>query len=122
MSKIDDLENRGRSNNLIFHGVLEKAQGSSSREDVAVTLQEVLKGFVGLSASDYKIDRCHRTPTLPPSWPQGQASDIILRQGENQKRLYSDVQRQRCQIPWKEVVRSRRLLEKGYATKEGDDG
>ena len=76
-NKIDDLENRGRRNNLIFHGIPEQAQPQSSntREDVAVTLQEVLQDFVGLSASDYKIDRCHRTPTVPPIRPQGGDQD-----------------------------------------------
>ena len=79
IDKIDDLENRGRRNNLIFHGVPEQAPGSTSRENVAVTLQEVLQDFVGLSASDYKIDRCHRTPTVPSVRPQGQASDQDLK-------------------------------------------
>ena len=81
VSKIDDLENRGRRNNLnlIFHGVPEQAQGSGSREDVAFVLQEVLQNFDGLSASDYKIDRCHCTPTVPPIRPPGQASDQDLK-------------------------------------------
>ncbi|XP_041475263.1 uncharacterized protein LOC121423826 [Lytechinus variegatus] len=79
VNKIDDLENRGRRNNLIFHGIPEQAHGPGSREDVAVTLQKVLQDFVGLSASEYKIERCHRTPTGPPIQPRDQAGDQDLK-------------------------------------------
>ena len=36
-------------------------------------MKEVLQDFVGLSASDYEIERCHRTPTFIPPQSESQA-------------------------------------------------
>ena len=70
--KLDDLENRGRRNNLVFYGVPESS--GSGKEVCADVLKEVLQDFVGLSAADFTVDRCHRTPThrSPPSSAQSQ--------------------------------------------------
>lgn len=72
IEKLDDLENRGRRNNLILHGVPEKA-GPDGKENVSTTVNQLLQGFVGLSPADYSIDRCHRTPGTPkPRETEGQ--------------------------------------------------
>ena len=56
---VDDLENRSRRQNLVFHGIPEGGEGENCRRTVVTILQE----FVGLSPSAYKMERVHRTPT-----------------------------------------------------------
>ena len=56
--KLDDLENRGRRNNLVLHGVPEKA-----KENCLEVVQDFISNFVGVQSSNYAIERCHRTPT-----------------------------------------------------------
>lgn len=68
-AKLDDLENRSRRMNLVFHGVPEVP--STPCIDV---VNDVLS-FVGLSSADYSIERCHRTPTVPVTPPPTQDSD-----------------------------------------------
>lgn len=73
---IDDLENRSRRNNLVFHGVPEVGE----KEDCWNTMSDVLQKFVGLSSNDYSIERVHRTPTkLPPA----QVHDPKAQQGQH---------------------------------------
>ena len=77
--KIDDMENRSRRVNLVFHGVPEAV--SAQREVCTDVINDVLQSFVGLSAADYSIERCHRTPTGPvptaqPS-PSQKQEDVV---------------------------------------------
>ena len=58
-AKLDDLENRARRNNLVLHGIPEV-----KKEVCEATVREFLSGFVGVSESDFTIERCHRTPTV----------------------------------------------------------
>ena len=62
IEKLDDLENRSRRNNLVFHGVPE-ARGEKCQE----TVKALLCDFVGISPDTIEIERCHRTPTGPAS-------------------------------------------------------
>lgn len=57
LEKIDDLENRSRRNNLVFHGVPE-SPGEKCQETV-----ELLLDFAGISSDKSSIERCHRTPS-----------------------------------------------------------
>ena len=59
-SKLDDLENRSRRNNLVYHGIPEVP-----KEICENTINEMLVEFVGLSPTSYQIERCHRTPSSP---------------------------------------------------------
>ena len=69
---VDDLENRSRRSNLVFHGIPEVGDA----EDCRKTIDTVLQQFVGLSQTDYSIERVHRTPTtMQPRSRQGQQSD-----------------------------------------------
>ena len=56
---VDDLENRSRRQNLVFHGIPDGGEGEDCRRTVDTILQE----FVGLSPSTYTMERVHRTPT-----------------------------------------------------------
>ena len=60
LAKIDDLDNRGRRSNLVFHGVPE-----SPRENCNDTVKEILHDFVGLPLDTVHVERCHRTPPSP---------------------------------------------------------
>ena len=70
VEKLDDLENRSRGCNLVFHGVPESKK--QEREDCLAVVEELLTGFVGLQKQDYVIERCHRTPSYPLSPRQDQ--------------------------------------------------
>ena len=61
-SKVDDLENRSRRNNLVFYGVPESTTTSSTLS----VMKEVFK-FAGIQEEVYHtgIERCHRTPSTP---------------------------------------------------------
>lgn len=74
MSKLDDLENRSRRNNLVLHGVPEPEKGKEVCQEVVHSL---FRDFVGLSANDYSIERCHRTPSKPAGVQQSQKPRII---------------------------------------------
>ena len=63
IGKLDDLENRSRRNNLVFHGISET---EGPKEQCQQVIQEMLTQFVGLSVNDFEIERCHRTPSSPP--------------------------------------------------------
>ena len=58
--KLDDLENRSRRCNIVFHGIKE-----APKENCHAVVQDMLTKFVGLAAEDFVIERCHRTPTTP---------------------------------------------------------
>ena len=59
VSKLDDLENRSRRNNLVIFGLKEP----EGKEDCNKTVTDFLK-FVGVQPVDFlMIQRCHRTPT-----------------------------------------------------------
>ena len=60
-SKLDDLENRSRRNNLVFHHGIPEVP----KEICENTINEMLVEFVGLSPTSYQIERCHRTPSSP---------------------------------------------------------
>jgi len=62
--KLDELENRGRRNNLVFFGVPER----QDKEDTLATVSDIINNFVGLDdfSCDTQIERCHRTPTFKP--------------------------------------------------------
>ena len=64
ITKVDDLENRSRRDNLIFFGVPEVAE----KENCAELLVDLLENFVGVPDFNRNhIERCHRTPTFKPS-------------------------------------------------------
>ncbi|XP_030853160.1 myosin heavy chain, clone 203-like, partial [Strongylocentrotus purpuratus] len=69
--KLGDLENRGRRNNLIFHGVTEKA-----KENYLEVVRDFISNFVGIQSTSYNIERCHRTPTTKGS-RQGSESERV---------------------------------------------
>ena len=72
---VDDLENRSRRNNLVFHGIPEaEGSGVGRHEDCNKTITEVLQ-FVGLLPSDYSIERVHRTPSAPFAPPSNSSQD-----------------------------------------------
>ena len=73
LSKLDDLENRSRRNNLVFHGVPESQ--SPQREICQEVVEELIHKFVGLSSSEAPIERCHRTPTAPGKFSNAQDRD-----------------------------------------------
>ena len=57
--KLDDLENRGRRNNLVFFKVPE------TDDNALDTVKDVLNNFVGMDDQvDTIVERCHRTPTF----------------------------------------------------------
>ena len=58
--KLDDLENRSRRSNLVLHGVAE-----IKRENCLETVTSFITDYVGVPQSDYGVERCHRTPTVP---------------------------------------------------------
>ena len=60
-SKIDDLENRSRRNNLVLYGVPESQSGSENCKEMVTSL---LTDFVGIDGDLVKnsVQRCHRTP------------------------------------------------------------
>lgn len=60
--KIDDLENRSRRCNLVYHGLPEKP-GEKCQE----AIESLLSDFVGvdMTAPGTAIERCHRTPATP---------------------------------------------------------
>ena len=58
ISKVDDIENRSRRNNLVFYGVPEAEQSSCVE-----TVKDIF-AFVGLNPDEIPIERCHRTPTF----------------------------------------------------------
>ena len=55
--KVDDLENRVRRNNLVFHGIPEP---HVDREDCNKTVKDLLSDFVGVDIDLNHIDRCYR--------------------------------------------------------------
>ena len=57
--KLDDLENRGRRNNLVFFKVPE-----TDDENALNTVKDILNNFVGMDDQVDTIERCHRTPTF----------------------------------------------------------
>ncbi len=58
--KLDDLENRSRRNNLVFHGVPEQ----NGKEDCLQTVSDILHNIVGMPHElCQQVERCHRTPT-----------------------------------------------------------
>ena len=57
LEKLDDLENRSRRNNLVFHGVQE-VQGEKCEDTV-----KALLAVSGISADECPVERCHRTPS-----------------------------------------------------------
>ena len=59
-AKIDDLENRSRRNNLVFHGLPEV-----HKENCQEVINDLLTRFVGLAPDKFQIERCHRTPSNP---------------------------------------------------------
>ena len=61
VSKLDDLENRSRRNNLVFHGISESQNQNENCQNLIT--KELLVDFVGLSPDDFKVERCHRTPS-----------------------------------------------------------
>ena len=75
VSKLDDLENRSRRNNLVFHGIPE-----SPRENTQKLVEELIRDFVGVQPSPdvptITIERCHRTPTVIAADPK--AARIIV--------------------------------------------
>ena len=72
--KLDDLENRSRRKNVIFHGVPE----SGPREKCQEVVKELLQEFVGLSSEVLnEVERCHRTPTSPSQDQGGNKPRII---------------------------------------------
>ena len=59
VSKLDDLENRSRRNNLVIFGLKEPG----GKEDCSKTVNDFLK-FAGANPDDlHNAQRCHRTPT-----------------------------------------------------------
>ena len=54
VSKLDDLENRSRRNNLVFHGISESQNQNENCQNL-ITKE--------LSLDDFKVERCHRTPS-----------------------------------------------------------
>lgn len=75
--KLDDLENRSRRQNLIFHGLPE-----SPRENTQKLVEDLIRDFVGVKPSPevptITIERCHRTPTVATSDPKGAKSPRIV--------------------------------------------
>lgn len=69
--KLDDLENRARRSNLVLHGITE-----IPKENCYETVRSFISDYVGVPQSDYAIERCHRTPTVPrqPTASAGQAT------------------------------------------------
>ena len=60
--KLDDLENRSRRCNLVIFGIGEP----DGKEDCGKTVSDFLR-FVGRDEDINNIERCHRTPTIPPA-------------------------------------------------------
>ncbi len=59
VSKLDDLENRSRRNNLVIFGLKEPG----GKEDCSKTVNDFLK-FAGANQDDlHNVQKCHRTPT-----------------------------------------------------------
>jgi len=58
INKLDDLENRGRRNNLVIFGLPEP----EGREDCMKTVTDLLH-FVEQPDATQMLERCHRTPT-----------------------------------------------------------
>ncbi|XP_071488643.1 uncharacterized protein [Diadema antillarum] len=77
VSKLDDLENRSRRNNLVFHGIAE----SPKENCYNLITKELLVDFIGLSPNNFKVERCHRTPgshtTTAPGTNAGPRPRII---------------------------------------------
>ena len=61
---MEDLRNRSRRNNLVFHNIPEKAEG----QDCAAFIKEFINTHMGLEAwcGDVEIESAHRTPTKVP--------------------------------------------------------
>lgn len=67
--KIDDLENRSRRNNLIFHGIPEGSEEGHSCEEF---LSDFLATHMKIDdGGDIELERAHRTPSQPQSRPGG---------------------------------------------------
>jgi len=67
--KLDDIENRSRRINLVFHKVPEK-QGQE-RENCMETVTEIINNFVGFDTPcESIVERCHRTGRRDPDKPR----------------------------------------------------
>ena len=76
ITKVDDLENRSRRDNLIFFGVPEVAE----KENCSELLVDLLENFVGVPDFNRNhIERCHRTPSFKPSGPQSKPRIIHVK-------------------------------------------
>lgn len=76
--KLDDLENRGCRNNLVFYGVPETV--ANDKENTKEVIIKLLSEFVGMDGSKINntIQTVHRTPnTLPPNGINPQKPRII---------------------------------------------
>ena len=65
--KVDDLECRGRRNNLIFHGIPRGAPRRGESKDCESTLKETLSSHLGIRPEDLKLDRVHRLGGFSPT-------------------------------------------------------
>lgn len=77
VSKLDDLENRSRRNNLVFHGIPE-----SRGENTQKLVENLFHDFVGVQPSSdvpkISIERCHRTPTVVRADSQAAKSPRVI--------------------------------------------
>lgn len=61
--KFEDLENRSRRNNLIFHGVPEDDGVGPPRNLESLIKDDILRDMMGIDVSSIHIERVHRTPS-----------------------------------------------------------
>ena len=79
VKKYEDLENRSRRNNLMFHGIPEGSEGTGHDACQTFIKEEILKGMLQISdVQSVEIQRAHRSPGGLPSDVHGKPRPIFV--------------------------------------------